>query len=59
MNKESAPFLEHDNDISLPIQYDKLNYLLYENFFYILPYNKFKIFIETKVTAISLQGFNH
>ncbi len=51
--------LEHDSDISLPKQYGNSTDLLYVNSFYILPYNKAKIFIETKVSAMELQGFNH
>ncbi len=56
---ESANHLsKHDSDNSLPIQYDNSNYLLNENSFDILPYYKARIFIETKVTAMKLQGFN-
>lgn len=47
------------SDISLPILYDNLNYLLNVNSCDILPFNKAKTFIETKVTAMELQGFNH
>ena len=50
--------LIHGNNILLPTQYDNLTYLWYENFFDKNPHNKSKIFIETKVTAIKLQGFN-
>ena len=48
----------HGNDTSLPKLYDMLDCLLNENSFDILPYNKSKTFIETKVTAMKLQGFN-
>lgn len=47
------------NDISSPILYDNLNYLLNGSSYDIRPSNKTKIFIETKVAAIELQGFNH
>ncbi len=61
--------VNHDNDIEYhlvkrrngilsPIQYDNSNCLSNENFFGSLPFNKTKTFIETKVTAIKLQGFN-
>ena len=49
---------EHGNDTSLPKLYDMLDCLLYENSFDTLPYNKSKTFIETKVSAMKLQGFN-
>jgi len=49
---------EHCNDISLPIQYDNLNYLSNVNSFGSLTFNKSKTFIETKVSAMKLQGFN-
>ncbi len=56
---ESANHLsKRDNDTSLPTLYDNLNYLLNVNSFGILPFNKARIFIETKVTAMKLQGFN-
>jgi hypothetical protein len=45
-------------DISSSILYDNLSYLLNENSCDILTFNKTKIFIETKVTAMKLQGFN-
>ena len=48
----------HDNDTWLPTQYDNLDYLRNVNFCDILTYRKFKKFIETKVTAMELQGFN-
>ncbi len=46
------------NDTWLPTRYDNINYLWNGNFFDILPFRKFKTFIETKVTAMKLQGFN-
>ena len=49
---------EHYNDTCLTKQYDNINYLWNGNFFDILPFRKFKTFIETKVTAMKLQGFN-
>ena len=49
---------EHYSDTWLPIRYDNTNYLWNENFYDILPSRKFKTFIETKVTAMKLQGFN-
>jgi len=52
------PLLKLDNDILSPIQYDNLNCLLNVNSFGILSFNKTKTFIETKVTAMKLQGFN-
>ena len=55
----SSRLSKHDNDISLPKLYDMLDYLLYVNSFDILPYCKSKTFIETKVAAMKLQGFNH
>ena len=50
--------LIHDICTWLPIQYGNLNYLLNGCFFDTLPFNKTKTFIETKVTAMKLQGFN-
>ena len=44
--------------ISSPILYDSLSCLLNENSSGILTFCKAKTFIETKVTAIKLQGFN-
>jgi len=38
--------------------YDNSDCLLYENFCDKYPYSKSKTFIETKVTAMKLQGFN-
>jgi hypothetical protein len=50
--------LKHDNGIWWTKQDDNLDYLLYGNSFGNYPYNKAKIFIETKVSAMKLQGFN-
>lgn len=50
---------KHGICILLPKQYGNLNYLLNVNFFDIEPFSKFKTFIETKVAAMKLQGFNH
>ena len=47
-----------DIDISSPKQYDSSNCLLNECSFDIRSLNKAKTFIETKVTAMELQGFN-
>ena len=68
LNYKSAPtnhdndveylLVKQDNDILLPILNGNLNYLSNENSFGSLTYNKSKTFIETKVTAIKLQGFN-
>jgi hypothetical protein len=41
-----------------PKLYDNLNYLSNVNSFGSLTFNKTKTFIETKVTAMKLQGFN-
>lgn len=49
---------ERGNDILSPIQYDNSDCLSNENFFGGLTFNKIKTFIETKVTAMKLQGFN-
>ncbi len=49
---------EHYIDTWLPKRYDNINYLRNGNFFDTLPFRKFKTFIETKVTAMKLQGFN-
>ncbi len=46
-------------DILSPKLYDTSDYLLNVNFYDIQPSYKTKIFIETKVAAIKLQGFNH
>jgi hypothetical protein len=50
--------LTHDNDISSPKLCDMLDCLSYGNSDDILPYSKSKIFIETEVAAIKLQGLN-
>jgi len=54
---EYRPVKRH-NGILSPIQDDSSNYLSNESSFGSLPFNKTKTFIETKVTAIELQGFN-
>ena len=46
------------NDILLPIQDGNSNCLSNVNSFGSLTFNKSKTFIETKVTAMKLQGFN-
>ena len=50
--------LEHDNDILSPKPGDNLNYLSCGNSFDTFPYDKANTFIETKVSAMKLQGFN-
>lgn len=50
--------LTHDNDIWSPKQCEHLANLQYENSFENLPYRKFRAFIETKVAAMKLRGFN-
>jgi len=50
--------VKHCIDILLPILDDSSNCLLNVNSFGSLTYNKAKTFIETKVTAMKLQGFN-
>jgi len=50
--------LKHDTCTLLPKQHGNLNYLLNENCSDIEPFSKFKTFIETKVSAMKLQGFN-
>lgn len=47
-----------NNDIWSPIQYGNSNWLLNVNSFDNLTHNKSITFIETKVTAMKLQGFN-
>ena len=47
-----------NNDILLPKPNDNLNWLLNENYSDNLTRNKTKTFIETKVAAMKLQGFN-
>ena len=49
---------KQDTYTLLPIQYGSLSYLLNENYSGIEPFSKFKKFIETKVSAMKLQGFN-
>lgn len=51
--------LKHDSDILSPILYELLTDLHYGLFVYNLPYCKSINFIETKVPAMKLQGFNH
>jgi hypothetical protein len=41
-----------------PIRYDNLNWLWNVSSYGSSTFNKTKTFIETKVTAIKLQGFN-
>ncbi len=48
-----------DNDTSLPKPNELSFDLHYGSFFDIQPYCKSKTFIETKVAAMKLQGFNH
>ena len=50
--------VKHDSGIWSPKLCGTTNGLSYENSCDSLPYNKSKTFIETKVTAIKLQGFN-
>src|SRR5271157_2538964 len=50
---------KHDNDIWLPKLYEHSFYLQYANSCDSLPYCKTNNFIETKVAAIKLRGFNH
>lgn len=54
---EYHPLIQ-DNGILSPTQCDNLNYLLNVNCSCIEPFSKFKIFIETEVSAMKLQGFN-
>ncbi len=54
---EYLPVKQHI-DISLPKQYGNSNWLSNANSFGNLTCNKTKTFIETKVTAMKLQGFN-
>lgn len=49
---------EHGNDIWSPIRYGNSNYLSNVSSFGSLSFNKTKTSIETKVTAMKLQGFN-
>ena len=50
---------EHDNDTLSPKQDEPTSYLHYGCLFYYRPYCKSMKFIETKVAAMELQGFNH
>ena len=54
---ERRPLIQ-DNGTLLPKQGGNLNYLLNVNCCGIVPFSKFKTFIETKVSAMKLQGFN-
>ena len=54
---EHRPVKQHI-DISSPKLYGNSNWLSNENSSGNLTFNKTKTFIETKVTAIKLQGFN-
>ena len=55
---EGRPLI-HGSDISSPKQYEHLTCLLYVNSFDSLPFSKSKKFLETKVAAMKLRGFNH
>ena len=57
-NDIEGRLLKQDNDIWSPILYDSLNCLLNVSFSESPTFNKAKTFIETKVTAMKLQGFN-
>lgn len=50
--------VKQHNDTWLPKQCDNLDYLQYETYDDILTYCKDKSFIQTKVAAMKLQGFN-
>ena len=50
--------LEHHSGISSPILYGNSDYLSNGNSYGTRPCHKTKTFIETKVTAMKLQGFN-
>jgi len=52
------PLLAHDTDTWSPILCERLANLQYENSFAFLPYRKVRAFIETKVAAMKLRGFN-
>ena len=61
VNRDNAPehrLLTHGNNIWSPKLYEHLANLLYDSSFENLPYHKFRTFIETKVAAIKLRGFN-
>ena len=51
--------VKHDNDILSPKQGEQTSYLRYDLLFDNRPYCKSIKFIETKVAAMKLQGFNH
>lgn len=53
-----CPLSEHHSGTLSPRLYDNSNYLSNVNSFGFLTFNKANIFIETKVTAMKLQGFN-
>ncbi len=57
-NDFECHLVKQNNDILSPKLYDNLNYLSNVNSFGSLTFNKTKTFIETKVTAMKLQGFN-
>ena len=57
-NDVEYPLVKQHIDILLPKQYDNSNWLSNVNFYDNLTFNKTKTFIETKVTAMKLQGFN-
>ncbi len=52
------PLSKPRNDILSPIRYDNLNWLWNVSSSGSSTFNKTKTFIETKVTAMKLQGFN-
>jgi hypothetical protein len=51
--------VKHDNDTLSPIRDEQTSYLHYGLSFDNRPYCKTMKFIETKVAAMKLQGFNH
>lgn len=57
-NDFEYPLAKRHNDILSPTQGGSSNCLSNVNSFCSFPFNKTKTFIETKVTAIKLQGFN-
>jgi hypothetical protein len=57
-NASEYPPLIHDNDTWSPILYVLIVDLLNAISFYILPFSKSIKFLETKMPAIKLQGFN-
>ena len=58
-NDVEGHLLEHHNDTWLPILYGNSDYLLNGNSYGNSTSSKTKTFIETKVAAMKLQGFNH